>query len=151
VLQISRAQARLVRAVLRRCLFDGCARNDWPLLRVRSDGRQLVLESARGPRAVRFQLPATEGRGALAFRSTVLAAFEGRTQDAVALETIAPGRSVARWQEAGVPQEQLLETVPPDSLPELPEMPSSLVAMPEGFCAALAEAALSTASQGTQP
>jgi hypothetical protein len=150
VLQISRAQARLVRAVLRRCLFDGCGRNDWPLLRVRADGRQLILESARGPRAIRFQWPATEGGGAVAFRATALAAFEGRTPDAVTLETIGTGRSVARWQEAGVPQEQLLETVPPDSLPELPEMPSSLVAMPESFCTALAEAALSTASQGTR-
>jgi hypothetical protein len=43
-----------------------------------------------------------------------------------------------------------METVAADSLPELPESQTNLVAMPEGFLEALAEAALSTAAHGTR-
>jgi hypothetical protein len=45
-----------------------------------------------------------------------------------------------------VPREQALEAVNPDGLPELPVLPSSMVAMPEGILEALAEAALTTAA-----
>jgi hypothetical protein len=41
-----------------------------------------------------------------------------------------------------------METVAADSLPELPESQTNLVAMPEGFLEAMTEAALTTAAQG---
>ena len=72
MLQIPRALARSLRAVLRRCLFDGCARSDWPYLRVRGDARQLILESARGPIALRYTLPTTAASGAIAFRTSAM-------------------------------------------------------------------------------
>jgi hypothetical protein len=135
---------------LRRCLFDGSSRNDWPFVRVRADGQQLVLESARGPIALRYTLPEASGSGSLAFRSSVLSAFEGRTNAPVNLEAISPSHARARWEDAGVPHEQTMETVAPDSLPELSDLPVNLVAMPEDFLDALAEAAQSTAAQGTR-
>jgi hypothetical protein len=150
VLQIPRAVARTLRAVLRRCLFDGSSRNDWPFVRVRADGQQLILESARGPIALRYTLPEASGSSSLAFRSSALPAFEGRTCAPVNLEAITATQGRARWEDAGVPHEHTMETVAANSLPELPEMPANLVAMPEGFLAALAEAALSTAAQGTR-
>jgi hypothetical protein len=141
---ISRAEVRSFRAVLRRCLFDGCSRNDWPLLRVRSDGRQVILESARGPLAVRHSIPGTTQPGAIAFRAAVLAEFEGRSNAPVSLEQRASGRGVARWEDGGVPREQTLDTLASDSLPPLPQVAKSMAAMPEGFVEALAEAALTT-------
>jgi hypothetical protein len=43
-----------------------------------------------------------------------------------------------------------MEMVSANSLPELPELPTNLVAMPEGFLEAMTEAALSTAARGTR-
>jgi hypothetical protein len=135
---------------LRRCLFDGSSRNDWPFVRVRADGQQTILESARGPIALRFTLPEASGSESLAFRSSVLSAFEGRSNAPVNLEAITATQGRARWEDAGVPHEHTMETVAPNSLPELPEFPTNLVAMPEGFLEALAEAAQSTAAHGTR-
>jgi hypothetical protein len=150
VLQIPRAVARTLRGVLRRCLFDGSSRNDWPFVRVRADGQQLILESARGPIALRYTMPDASGSGSLAFRSSVLSAFEGRSNAPVNLEAITATQGRARWEDAGVPHEHTVETVAANSLPEMPELPTNLVAMPEGFLEALAEAALSTAAHGTR-
>jgi len=143
---IPRALVRSFRAVMRRCLFEGSSRNDWPILLVRSDGRQTVLESARGPIAVRFTLPGSAESAMIAFRSSVLAEFEGRTMAPVVLKQVGDGQGVACWEHSGVPCEQALATVHPDSVPPLPELPNEFVPMPDGFLKALAEAALTTAS-----
>src|SRR6478609_7660627 len=143
---IPRALVRSFRAVMRRCLFEGSSRNDWPVLLVRSDGQQTVLESARGNVAVRFTLPGPAEPGVIAFRAAVLAEFEGRTMAPVVLKQVADGQGVACWEHSGVPCEQALATVTPDSVPPLPDLPSELVPMPDGFLKALAEAALTTAS-----
>ncbi len=144
MLMIPRALVRSFRAVLRRCLFEDSPRNDWPILLVRSDGQQTVLESARGPVAVRFTLPGPAEPAVIAFRAAVLAEFEGRTMAPVLFDQIADGQGVARWEHSGVPREQALDTVDPDSVPPLPELPREFVPMPAGFLDALSEAALTT-------
>ncbi len=133
------------RAVAARCLFEGSSRNDWPILLVRSDGQQTVLESARGPVAVRCTLSGSAEPDVIAFRSAVLGEFEGRTMAPVVLKRVADGQGVARWEHSGVPCEQALATVNPDSVPPLPDLPREFVPMPNGFLNALGEAALTTA------
>ncbi len=145
MLMIPRALVRSFRAVMRRCLFEDSPRNDWPVILVRSDGQQTVLESARGSIAVRFSLPGPGEPGAIAFRASVLAELEGRTTAAIIFKQVATGQGVARWEHSGVPREQALDTVNPDSLPPLPELPREFVPMPDGFLQALGEAALTTA------
>ncbi len=142
---IPRALVRSFRAVMRRCLFEGSSRNDWPILLVRSDGQQTVLESARGPVAVRCTLPGSAESDVIAFRSSVLAEFEGRTMAPVVLKQVGNGQGVACWEHSGVPCEQALATVHPDSVPPLPDFPREFAPMPNGFLNALGEAALTAA------
>ena len=142
---IPRALVRSFRAVMRRCLFEDSPRNDWPMLLVRSNGQQTVLESARGPVAVRFTLPGSAELGVIAFRGSVLAEFEGRTMAPVIFKEVADSQGVACWEHGGVPREQALAIVNPDSVPPLPELPREFVPMPVGFLNGLGEAALTTA------
>ena len=109
-----------------------------------TDNKPFHLESARGPVAIRFTLPGPAEPGVIAFRAAVLAEFEGRTMAPVLCHQVATGQGVARWEHSGVPREQALDTVNPDSVPPLPELPSEFVPMPEGFLDALSEAALTT-------
>ena len=144
MLMIPRAVVRSFRALLRRCLFAGSPRNDWPILLIRSDGQQTVLESARGPVAVRLTVPGPAEPAALAFRASVLAEFAGRTAAPVTLQEVAPGHAVARWLDSGVPRQVVFDNLAPDSVPALPELPEPRVTMPARFLEALSEAARTT-------
>lgn len=143
MIEIPRALVRRYRAVLRASLMEG--RRDWPLVHCRAGPRGIVLDSCQGHVAVRYEMEGDYPVEALAFRASVLADFEGRTDDPVVLEQIAIGKGRARWAEGGVPKAVEIETVVPDSLPPFPEPPKHLAALPAAFLDALAEAARTTA------
>src|SRR5205807_2258054 len=121
------------------------SRSDWPLVLVRTDGQALALRACRGDVGVGHIGPAGGAADAIAFRSSALAEFEGKADAPVVLEQVAPGKGQARWSEGGTPRAVDFDAVTPDSLPQLPEVPARLAAMPEGFLVALGEAARTTA------
>src|SRR5262245_53438851 len=86
VIEIPRALARQLRAVLRRSVMEG--RSDWPLVLCRTEESGLTLEAGPGDVAVRYEHEGRHEPAAIAFRASVLAEFEGRN-DAVSLDQVA--------------------------------------------------------------
>jgi hypothetical protein len=94
--------------------------------------------------ALRYHLEGARPTGAIAFRASMLAEFDGRRDDVVELEQIAFGKGQARWTDGSVPRAIDLETVTPESVPEFPALPRQFTPMPAGFVQALDEAARTT-------
>jgi hypothetical protein len=150
MIEFSRSLARQFRAVLRRSLLDLEPRGSWPLLLCQLCKDGLVLQACQGDLAVRYQQKAAGELEALAFRSSVLAEFEGRGEEPVTLEQVAVGKGRARWNDRGTPRAIEFETVTPNSVPGLPALPGRFAALPPTFLEALAEAGRVTAKEGVR-
>jgi hypothetical protein len=149
VIEIPRGLARQFRAVLRRCLAGREPRGAGPLLLCRAGRHGLTLQACLGEVALCHDAAGQRPPDALAFRAAVLAAFEGRSEEPVALEQVSPGKGRARWSDGGVPRLIEFDTVTPDSAPAFPALPREFAPLPETFLAALAEASSTTAGEGT--
>jgi hypothetical protein len=147
MITIPRALARVLRAMLRRSVVEQEPRGEWPLLLCRGGPDGLVIEAHRGGVGVRHQLEGPQPPDVLAFRSTVLAEFEGRGTDAVTLEPVGPGKARARWEESGVPRVLDVDTVDPDTIPPLRAQPGRWAARPDSFPQVLLDAANTTARE----
>jgi hypothetical protein len=150
VIEIPRALARRLRAVLRRSAVEQGPRGEWPLLLCRAGPGGLLVQAGRGGVAVCYRQPGRRPPDALAFRADVLAGFEGRSADPVNLEVAGAGRGLARWSDAGVPRALEFDAVTADSVPDLPGPPRQWTPMPAGFLAALGEAARTAARDSTR-
>jgi hypothetical protein len=150
LIAMPRTLARSFRTVLRRCLSEPGSRGELPLMLVHADDHQLTLQACRSEIAVRFGPPPARATSSLAFRATVLARFQGRTEASVTLDEVASGRGRATWNEGGVPQTVDFETVDPAKVPKLPELPTRLAALSEDFLTALGEASRTTARESTR-
>jgi hypothetical protein len=150
VIEIPRGLARQFRAVLRRCAAGREPRGAGPLLLCRVGRHDLALQACLGEIAVRHDAAGGRPPDALAFRAAVLAAFEGRSDEPVALEQVSPGKGRARWSDGGVPRLIEFDTVAPESAPVFPAMPRDFAPLPETFLAALAEAGSTTAHEGSR-
>ena len=87
---------------------------------------------------------------AIALPLDALADVEGRDESAVVLEALAPDRTVARWQDHGVPQCREYEVPALGSLAPFPELPLSWTELPCGLLDALAEASATGADDNTR-
>lgn len=150
MIELPRALARRFRAVLRHSLVAEGPRHTWSLLLARADGEGLSLQAQQGDLALHYGHPGIAGEGAIAFRSDLLAQFEGRNADTVVLEQVAFGKGKASWTEAGVSRTIEFETVTPDSVPALPALPNHCSPMPGHLLPALADAAQTAAREGTR-
>jgi hypothetical protein len=150
VIAIPRSLARTYRTVLRRCLSPPGTRPEPPLVLAQSDGQTLTLQACGPDVAVRYTARIAGAAGTMAFRASVLAQVEGKTDEPAALEESAPRRGRATWTEGGVPQTVEFDTADPTKLPELPRVPSRLSAVPEPFLVALGEASRVAAKESTR-
>jgi hypothetical protein len=150
VIAIPRSLARTYRAVLRRCLSPPGTRPEPPLVLARSDGQALALQACGPDVAVRHTAGTAGPAGTLAFRATVLAQVEGKTDEPATLEETAAGRGRASWADGGVPQGVEFDTADPTKFPELPRVPSRLSAVPKSFLPALGEASRVAAKESTR-
>jgi hypothetical protein len=141
VIVLPRVLARTFRAVLRRCLSDPGSRPAPPVVLARCDGQAPTLQACGPEVAVRHTSPRDQPPAALAFRATVLAQCEGRTDAPVTLEEVAPGQGRASRAGDGLPGAAEFDTIDPGSVQQPPEVPSRMVALPPEFLAALGEAA----------
>jgi hypothetical protein len=150
VITFSRALARQYRAVLRRALMADDPRGPWPMVRCRTDASGLTLESRQGGSAVRYHQEGTFADEALAFRGTLLAEIEGRTETPVTLEAVSPEKGRASWTDRGLPQVIDFEQQPDAVLPAFPELPPKLHRQPPELLQALAEASASAARESVR-
>jgi hypothetical protein len=138
---LSRLQAKVFRDVLRHSLLPLDPDGEFPLMLIRTIPEGTFLEAQKNDLAVRWHLPEKQPTAELAFRSTVLAAIEGRTNEPVALDPITPDRWKATWQEKGGIQVFEFDTVTPDSVPPFPAFPPKMHSTDPRLLVALGEAA----------
>ena len=79
-----------------------------------------------------------------------LADFEGKDDSPVVLEAAAPGRTVARWDDRGIPRSKEYPVPDPAGLPPFPGPPAVFETCPADLLDALAEAALTTDEGSTR-
>jgi hypothetical protein len=147
MIELPRALARDFRAVLRRTLADVAPRGPLPAVLCRAGPDGLSLHAGLGELAVRHHRVGASPFAEMAFLGAVLASFEGVSSVPVMLEEIEPGRGRARWDEGGAVRVAEFPTVAADSVPPFPDLPGNWTPLPDGFVAALGEAALTTADQ----
>jgi len=151
VIEIPRCLARQLRAVLRRTLMDLEPRGAWPLVLFQADESGLTVHAVQGDLGVRYHEPGPRSPETIAFRSSMLAEFEGRTEQPVALEEVSAGKGQARWSDGAVPRITEFETVTLDNIPAFPALPKRFTPLPVGFLRALGEAAQSTGLVSQRP
>ncbi len=140
MIELTRSLARCYRTVLRRSLQEQEPRRSWPLVLCRAGDGGLTLQSVQGDLALQFHMDDARPPDRIAFRTHLLAKFEGRTDVPVVLERVAAGKGRARWDDGGVPRSLDFDAVSPDSVPAFPEIPADFVPMPPCFLTVLDEA-----------
>jgi len=149
---ITRRQARRLRAVFRRHPLGIAHKGPVPPLVFRAEpGAGLRVRHHQAALAVECRLPGDARPGeAVALPLDALADLEGKDDAPVVLEAAAPGRTVARWEDRGIPQSREYPVPDPAGLPPFPGPPASLEACPGGLLDALAEAAATTDEGSTR-
>src|SRR5262245_17114748 len=105
MIAIPRRQARRLRAIFRRHALGVAPRGPAPPLVLRADpDAGLRVRFHHTPLAVECLLPGTfRPAESIALPLETLADVEGRDESPVVLEAAAPGVTVARWEDRGVP------------------------------------------------
>lgn len=148
MIAIPRSLVKQFRAVLRRCATPADGRRD-PFVVIRSSNKGLTLETVLGDTAVQLEHPGKQGREVLAFRASVLAQFEGRGPDLVAIEEEQVGKGRATWSEAAGPVSHDFNTVSPEKHLLFPEPPGDMKFADDRFQQAMDEASQTASSQIT--
>jgi hypothetical protein len=149
LITLPRSIARQFRTVLRRSLIALGPRGPTPLVRLRSGPDGLILTSYHSECTLRYRLPGSYPSDVLVFPLRHLVDFEA-ARGTVELEGQTFGKGRARWTDGEVPCSSELETVVPESLPELPTEPEYFTEVGPEFLAALTEATLTAARDGAR-
>ena len=152
MITLTRRQARRLRAVFRRHALGIAHRGSVPPLVFRADPDVgLRVRHLLPDLAIEHVLPGTDRpEASIALPLDALADFEGKDDVAVILEAAAPGRTVVRWEDRGIPQTR--EYAVPDvaGLPAFPQPPAVFETCPSGLLSALAEAVETTDEGSTR-
>ena len=147
MITLTRSQVRRLRAVFRRSTLGINHRGIVPEIIFRVEGGQLRAQHRYADLAVEYAGSGDHRPDAcVAIPLDALADFEGAAETPVVLETVAPDRTVVRWEDRGIPQSREYHLVTPvdrtpvDRAPAMPAMPPSWAAAPPDLLAALAGA-----------
>jgi hypothetical protein len=141
MITITRRQARRLRGVFRRCALGITHRGIIAPLVLRAEGTQLRAHHRYATLAVEHVEPGSYvPEETVALPLDALADFEGRAETPVVLETVAPDRTVARWDDRGIPQSREYHIAQLDKEGDLPGLPRSWTEIPGALLGALAEA-----------
>jgi len=152
MITITRRQARRLRAVFRRHALGITHKGLVPPLVFRADpDTGLRVRHHQAALAVEHTLTGLYVTDeAVALPLDALADFEGRDGSPVVLEAVGPGRTVARWEDRGIPRSKEYTAPDPAGLPPFPGQPASFEACPGGLLDALAEASATTDEGSTR-
>jgi hypothetical protein len=150
MITLTRRQARGLRGIFRRSTLGIAHRGPIP---------PLVLTAAEGQLCARHRYAHTSvehaiasvwpSSGSVALPLEALADLEGRDEATVALEALAPDRTVARWSDRGIPQAREY-AVTPVGPAAFPDPPRSWSEAPTGLLDALAEATATAAEDDSR-
>lgn len=132
---LTRPQLRSVRDLFRRSALGIAHRGPLPPLLLHADGDLVRVQYVSADLAVEHVLPAAgPSAGSAALPLDALAELGGRGEALLALDSTAPGRTIVRWTDRGIPQcrEYAIPDRPqPGAFPEGPadwsEVPGNLL------------------------
>ena len=152
MITITRRQARRLRAVFRRHPLGIAHKGPVPPLVFRAEPDVgLRVRHLLPDLAIEHVLPGDDRpEASIALPLDALADFEGRDDTPVVLGAAAPGRTVVRWEDRGIPQTREYAVPEVSSLPAFPESPEVFETCPGGLLDALAEAVETTAEGSTR-
>ncbi len=146
MITLLRRQAHALRAVLRRSVLGIAHRGPVaPIVFTAGDG-QLRARYRYAHLAIEHATPlAWPSSGSAALPLDALAEVEGRDDSVLALDPVAPDRTVVRWSDRGNPRvhEYTVPTI--DEIAAFPEQPPAWSEVPADLIAALAEATATSA------
>ena len=150
MITLTRRQARGLRGVFRRSTLGIAHRGPIPPLVLAVEAGQLCARHRYAHLAVEHAVAsAWPSTGSVALPLEALADLEGRDEATVALEALAPDRTVARWSDRGIPQAREYP-VTPIGTAAFPEPPRSWSEAPLGLLDALAEATATAAEDDSR-
>src|SRR4051794_27686180 len=115
-LTVALSAARSFRAMLRRLAPGRSPRPPCPFVYVQAGPQGLVLSALMDEVALRWHRPGAFPNGSLGLPTELLDRFQGGGAGELSLEPVSSTQVRVRWQEAGVPQECLVNTVTPDGV-----------------------------------
>lgn len=150
MIEFPRSLARQFRTVFRRC-FRKCHGPCPALVHFQTDAEGLHIRVAHPEISLAFHEPrAWTGMESVSVPVEALADFEGRSQDLVHLEFAGPDKTLARWQDAGIPQGVEYAVQNQDKQPEFPKLADKLIPCQPSLLESLDEAAQTASSDGTR-
>jgi len=151
MITITRRQARRLRAVFRRHALGIAHKGLVPPLVFRADSGGLSVRHLQAALAVECLLPGNDRPdGTIALPLDALADVEGKDDTPIVLEAAAPGRTVARWDDRGIPQTKEYAAPEFSGLPPFPGSPTSFETSTPELLDALAEASATTDEGSTR-
>ena len=151
MITLLRRQAHALRAVLRRSVLGIAHRGPVaPIAFLAEDGQlraryryaHLAIEHATGV--------AWPSSGPAVLPLDALAEVEGRDDSIVALDPVAPDRTVVRWSDRGIPQVHEYTVPTSDEIAAFPDGPATWSEVPAELLTALAEASATSADDDTR-
>ena len=151
MITLLRRQAHALRAVLRRSVLGIAHRRPVaPIVFSVEDG-QLRARYRYAHLAIEHATPlAWPSGGSAALPFDALAEVEGRDDSILALDPVAPDRTVARWSDRGNPRVHEYTVPTLDEIAAFPELPAAWSEVPADLIAALAEATATSADDDTR-
>jgi hypothetical protein len=142
MMEITRRQARRLRAVFRRSSLGIVHRRPIPALMFLAEDGQLCARYRYADLAVSYLFSGDHADHApVAVPLDALADLEGNDDAPVALEALTAGRTVASWLDRGIPTRREYDAVVPPAFADLRGIPDRLEAFSPALLDALAEAA----------
>ncbi len=151
MITLTRRQARGLRGVFRRSVLGIAHRGPIPPAGLHRRRRPTPRETSVRPPGRRARVAsAWPSSGSVALPLEALADLEGRDEATVALESLAPDRTVARWTDRGIPQAREYPVAPVGPSADFPAPPPSWAEAPTGLLDALAEATATAAEDDSR-
>jgi hypothetical protein len=150
VIEMTRRQARQLRAVLRKAVPLGIGRVPRPPLVLQANSDGLRIRAHQLDVTVEYLQPGSRPLDTLALPGEFLDDIEGARDSVVTLEKIADDTVQAKWDDGGLPQVRDYRALDLANLPPFPQPLKKWLAMEPSFLAALHEASRTAATDGVR-
>ena len=142
MITLTRNQVRRLRVAFRRAALGISHRGIVSELVLRAEGGQLRAQYRYCDLAIEHVEPGSDRPAtSIAIPLDALADFEGPADSPVVLESVAPDRTVVRWDDRGIPQHKEYNIITPvDRVEPMPALPATWASNPGDLLDALAVA-----------
>jgi hypothetical protein len=151
MITLTRRHARLLRGLCRRSTLGIAHRGPIPPLIFSVEEGQLCARYRYAQLAIEHIVASNwPSGGSVGLPLDALADVEGRDDSVIALEALAPDRTIARWSDRGIPQAREYPITPIEGLSPHPDRPATFSGPMPGLIPSLVEAVTTSAEDDTR-